>query len=91
MIFKGSGLGIGDILADTIFADKMRSATERERELLIEIAKTEDSLVSPSDFPRFSGASVLLSRLERKEFLVRYGRGKYSLFHPLFSEYLKKQ
>jgi ATP/maltotriose-dependent transcriptional regulator MalT len=55
------------------------------------IAETGKDSVSPSDFKNFGSASELFSRLERKELLLRQGRGKYSLFHPMFAEFLRRQ
>ncbi len=60
----------------------------KERELLIKIAKFGNEFISPSDL---KAPNELFSRLEKKELLIRHERGKYSLFHPLFSEYLMKQ
>lgn len=75
-------------LGKTIFRQKIQTASEKERELLVKIAKFGDEFISPSDIKE---PTELFSRLEKKELLIRHERGKYSLFHPLFSEYLKKQ
>lgn len=45
----------------------------------------------PNDFRNVTGATVLFSRLEQKEFVVKIGRGKYSIFHPLFLSYLRSK
>ena len=79
---------IEDSLGKTIFEQKVQSASEKERQLMTEIAKTSSKFVSPSEF---KSANELFSRLERKELLLRHDRGKYYLFHPLFSEYLKRK
>jgi len=47
--------------------------------------------VAPVDFKENGIATELFSRLEKKELLIRQGRGKYSLFHPMFADYLRKQ
>jgi len=59
--------------------------------LMIAIAETEKESVSPNDFKNFGSAAELFSRLERKELLLRQGRGRYSLFHPMLAEFLKRQ
>jgi hypothetical protein len=58
---------------------------------MIAISKSGYEIVSASDFREFKGTNVLLSRLENNELLIRRKRGKYSLFHPLFSEFLRNQ
>ncbi|MDV3244854.1 MAG: hypothetical protein LYZ66_06775 [Nitrososphaerales archaeon] len=78
-------------LGKQIFAQKFQHASPTERRLLVEIARTSSALVSPGQFGSFKGASRLFSRLEEDELLIRNERGRYRLFHPLFSEYLKKQ
>ncbi len=82
---------IEEALGETIFSQKFQTASEKERELMIAIAEMEKEFVSPVDFKKFSSAAELFSRLEKKELLLRQGRGKYCLFHPMFAEFLKKQ
>ncbi len=79
-------------LGEMIFAQKYQTASEKERQLMVAIAETKREFVSPVEFKRFgSSAAELFSRLERKELLLRYGRGKYCLFHPMFAEFLRHQ
>jgi len=82
---------IEESLGETIFSQKYQTASERERELMTAIAETKKEFVSPVDFKNFGSAAELFSRLERKELLLRQGRGKYSLFHPMFAEFLRHQ
>jgi hypothetical protein len=82
---------IEDSFGSSIFSQKFQTASDRERELMIEIAETEKDFVSPSDVKGLRGATELFSRLEKKELLLRHGRGKYRLFHPMFAEFLRKQ
>lgn len=58
---------------------------------MIAIAETGKEFVSPVDFKNFGSAAELFSRLEEKELLLRHGRGKYNLFHPMFAEFLRDQ
>lgn len=74
-----------------VFELKFNNAPPKERELMIKIAKHGSKVVSASDFPKFKGANTLFSRLEQSELLLRKERGEYSLFHPLFAEYLRDQ
>ncbi len=82
---------IEEAFGESIFSQKFQTASEKERELMIAIAETGREFVSPAEFKKFSGAAELFSRLERKELLLRQGRGKYRLFHPMFIEFLKHQ
>lgn len=82
---------IRDSLFSTVFEQKFKNSSPKEREMMVEISKFGSTIVSASDFPKFKGANVLFSRLEQTELLLRKERGEYSLFHPLFSEYLRNQ
>lgn len=82
---------IEEAFGETIFSQKYQTASEKERQLMTAIAETGKDSVSASDFKNFGSASELFSRLERKELLLRQGRGKYSLFHPMFAEFLRRQ
>ena len=90
-LFVGHWPRIEELLSRQIFAQKFQHASPTERKLLIEIAKSGSEFVSPGGFSRFKGASRLFARLEEAELLNRSERGKYRIFHPLFTEYLKKQ
>ncbi len=79
-------------LGEMIFSQKYQIASEKERQLMIAIADTKKDFVSPADFKKFgSSVAELFSRLEKKELLLRQGRGKYCLFHPMFAEFLRQQ
>ena len=82
---------INESLGETIFSQKFRTASEKERELMVAIAETGKEFVSPADFKKFGSVAELFSRLEKKELLLRRGRGQYCLFHPMFVEFLKNQ
>ena len=78
-------------LGESIFSQKFQIASEKERQLMIAIAESGNQLVSPVDFKKFGSAAELFSRLEKKELLLRRGRGKYCLFHSMFAEFLRHQ
>jgi hypothetical protein len=78
-------------LGESIFSQKFQMASEKERQLMIAIAELGKPFVSPVDFKKFGSTAELFSRLEKKELLLRQGRGKYCLFHPMFAEFLKRQ
>jgi len=79
---------IENLLGQTLFKQKLQSASEKERELLVKIAKSHEVDVSPKSF---RAPNVLFTRLEQKELLIHEDRGRYTLFHPLFKEYLARQ
>jgi len=58
---------------------------------MIAIAETKREFVSPVEFKKFGNIAELFSMLEKKELLLKQGRGKYSLFHPMFAEFLRNQ
>lgn len=82
---------IEEDLGETIFLQKFNGASEKERELLLKIGAHESNEFSPADFRSVRGINELCSRLEEKEFLIKLARGKYTLFHQLFGQYLKRK
>ena len=79
-------------LGKMIFSQKFQTATDKEKQLLIAIAKTKKEFVSPTEFKTFGkGVAELFSRLENKELLLKQERGKYNIFHPMFAEFLRQQ
>lgn len=62
------------------------SASAKERRILINAAKLSEKF-SPSEIP-IKDARTQLRFLLRKNLIVRHSRGEYSLYHPLFKEYL---
>lgn len=90
--FNMQWVKIEALLGKHIFSQKFLHASPAERRLLIEIAKKDSDFISPGNFSKFKGASRLFfARLEEQEILIRSERGKYRLFHPLFTSYLRKQ
>ncbi|MBS7631592.1 hypothetical protein KEJ47_08535 [Candidatus Bathyarchaeota archaeon] len=89
-IFEKNWPRIEESFGRSIFAQKFQTASDKERELMIKIAESRKDLVSPSDIRGVRGATELFSRLEKKELLIRHGRGRYRLFHPMFAEFLRK-
>ncbi len=74
-------------LAKSKFQDDYNKATDTEKLILLRCAKLKNKIFSPSDIQGKSQAK-LFERLANKDLLVKLERGKYSLYHPLFSEYL---
>jgi hypothetical protein len=88
-LFEKTWPRVEQILGRNIFLYKFESATAKERDILMEMGRLEGNEFAPSDFRTIKGAGELLSRLDQKEFVVKLGRGKYALFHPLFLSYLR--
>ena len=68
----------------------MAKASEKEREILLKIAKTTQQSFTPSNI-KIQNVRKYLKILTEKELLLQLDRGKYSLYHPLFREYLKSK
>jgi hypothetical protein len=86
--FKEGWPRVQALLGETLFRQKFLSASEKERDLLVKIARSRDVGVSPKNF---QAPNILFTRLEQKELLIHEDRGRYVLFHPLFREYLANQ
>ncbi len=74
------------------FEKDLRTASEMERELLFRTSKFKEDEFSFSDISspkRKSMIAGLLDRLVEKNLIIKIGRGKYKLYHPLFKEYIK--
>ncbi len=80
--------GLIEHLSKSKFQDDYNKATDAEKQILLRCAKLGKSIFSPSEINSKSQAK-LFERLAKKDLLVKLGRGKYSLYHPLFTEYLK--
>ena len=63
-------------------------ASEKEKEILLEIAKLDKDSFSPSDI-KIENARTQLKFLVKKELITKLDRGEYSLYHALFKEYLR--
>lgn len=81
---------IVSLLEKNVFVNRLEEVSEREKEVLLKIAVIDKDWVSPSDIKGISGVTQFVSRLERKGLLLKKERGLYSLFHPLFKEYLQR-
>lgn len=62
-------------------------ASEKERRILLEMARLPEGF-SPSDI-KIKNARTQLRFLLKKNLIIKHDRGEYSLYHPLFKEFLK--
>lgn len=67
--------------------DFLAKASEKEREILLQIAKIKASAFNPSEV-KIKGIRAYVGLLTEKELLIKLERGRYTLYHPLFREYL---
>lgn len=79
-------------LADQMFADMLDASSAEERRILITLAKKRGA-VSLKEIAKAAGkkpshVGSLLTRLVERNCIKRVGRGKYTLFHTLFGEYV---
>ena len=71
-------------LSASRFIREFAIASDKEKETLIELADKEEVI------PEVKNVRVLLKRLVSKKLVVKTGRGRYKLYHPLFKEYLER-
>ncbi|MEW6528637.1 MAG: P-loop NTPase fold protein [Candidatus Micrarchaeota archaeon] len=87
--FKDSYEKIAKHLAREKFDyDFMSKATDKEREILLKIAKNPVEIFEPSKI-KTPNVRKYLRLLTEKELLIQLERGRYTLYHPLFREYLR--
>jgi hypothetical protein len=63
--------------------------TEREAQLLRDAAALQNDEIAPSDLSTPYDRNYF-KRLAEKSLLLRMGRGRYKLYHPLFREFLRQ-
>jgi hypothetical protein len=71
------------------FRSDLAHVTEREVQLLREVARTENDEISPRELSGQYDRNYFI-RLTEKALLLRAGRGRYKLYHPLFRLFLKE-
>ncbi len=74
-------------LAREKFSDDLASVSEAEKRILMEMAELPGTF-SPSDIKIKNIRRYLKDLVENKAVVVKVERGRYSLYHPLFKEYL---
>lgn len=70
------------------FRSDLANVTEREAQLLKEVASSESDEISPSELNNPYDRNYF-KRLTEKALLLRIGRGRYKLYHPLFRKFLR--
>lgn len=71
------------------FRSDLAHVTEKEIQLLRHIAKAQNDEVSPREMSH-QYERKYFSRLSEKALLLRIGRGRYKLYHPLFRAFLNE-
>ena len=72
------------------FRADLAHVTDRELQLLRALARNEDEEISVKEFDE-QYERVYFSRLTEKGLLIRTGRGRYKLYHPLFRLFLVRE
>jgi hypothetical protein len=72
------------------FNTDLAQLSEKEIALLRAIAKSEESEFNPAPFVQKFHPQYF-RRLGDKGLLIRAGRGRYKLYHPLFRQFLRQQ
>jgi Cdc6-like AAA superfamily ATPase len=88
--FEESWPHIVTLLERNVFVNRLGEVSDKEKQVLLQIAQLNKDQFSPSDIKGIGGVTQFFSRIERKGLLVKKERGLYELFHPLFEEYLQK-
>jgi hypothetical protein len=70
------------------FRSDLAQVTEREVQLLRDVAKAGNDEVSPRQMSN-QYERKYFRRLTEKALLLRVGRGRYKLYHPLFRLFLQ--
>ena len=89
-IFNKSYPTIAGYLSREKFNDDITQASETELKVLRKMAAINTETVAPSRLAIKSVRRCLKVLTEKKGLVVKTKRGEYSLYHPLFKEYLRK-
>jgi len=87
--FKSVYQKIESLIGREKFDIDLSIASNREKEILLAAAELPQQIFSPSDL-KIKDAHTKLSALCAKKLFVKADRGEYSIYHPLFKEYLRK-
>jgi hypothetical protein len=79
---------IRKLLEEGKFRRDFSLASEKGRKILLSMPSLKEKF-SPSEIP-IKDARTHLRFLLKKNLIVKHDRGEYSLYHPLFREYLKR-
>jgi hypothetical protein len=71
------------------FRSDLANVTEREAQVLRDVAALQSDEIAPSDLSNPYDRNYF-KRLTEKALLLRIGRGRYKLYHPLFRRFLKE-
>ena len=72
------------------FNDDITQASETELKVLRKMAFINTETVAPSQLAIKNVRKCLKVLVEKKGLVVKSKRGEYSLYHPLFKEYLRE-
>jgi len=75
-------------LSAAIFIKDIAIASEKEKMVLRKMA-TKD-IIEVKELKKISNVGVHLKRLEEKNLTIKLSKGRYTLYHPLFREYLNR-
>lgn len=88
--FKNIYQKIENIMGREKFDIDLSIASDKEKEILLAAAELMQQTFSPSDL-KIKDARTKLPGLCAKKLLLKTDRGEYSIYHPLFKEYLRKK
>lgn len=85
--FKKIYTEVEKIMAREKFEVDFSIASDKEKQILLAIARVDSDTLSPSAL-KIKNAKSQFRYLLKKNLLVKYERGEYALYHPLFKRYL---
>ena len=80
---------IAGYLSREKFNDDIAQASEMEIKVLGEMASINTQIISPNQLSIKNVRKCLKVLTEKKGLVIKTKRGEYSLYHPLFKEYLR--
>lgn len=80
---------VAEYLSKEKFNDDIAQASEVERGVLMEMASLDNDIISPGQIDIKNIAKYLKVLAEKKGLVIKGKRGEYSIYHPLFKEYLR--
>lgn len=78
---------IFSVMSQEKFKEDIAGINGQQIQLLLDVSKSGKEEISSAELRKYHGS--YFSRATERNLLVKLGRGKYKLYHPLFKEYLK--
>ena len=77
-------------LGEAKFKEDYGRASAKEQKILTTIVKQKKTEFEPKQLKNIKGYTQHINRLLKKELLIKTSEGIYSIYHPLFKEWIQK-